>query len=305
MYLQVRGKRFGQRGSAKDSAMPDEHYRPCKYWNRLIGGDGSLSNVGYAALGEIYNKIGYRVRLIALKRALAGLGLGKTSVFEAAFGEGFYLRFWRAKGVRKLAGIDISKRAVARAKSLYPTYTFRCGDLSRPSEFEGLGVYDVVTAIDVLYHITDDRRWATALSNLLGIVATDGIFLFTDAFPASKVYQRFPHVRRRPFSMWTQELGKSGFRVVRRVPVFLLMGDSLTCANHPWVGRVCMFQWRLVSKALRVLHGFPHLRDLAATVLGLCQYIPETLAVSMAWETPSLQLVVCARRRETAKDEQD
>lgn len=285
--------------------MPQNEYDPHSYWNRLISGNGRLSNVGYAALGETYNRIGYRLRLAALRRGLTGLGLHRLSVFESAFGEGAYIGFWRAKGVRTLAGIDISERAVARARSLYPTYTFKCGDLSRPSAFKGLGVYDVVTAIDVLYHITDDRRWASALGNLLGIVGTDGIFLFTDAFPASKVYQRFAHVRRRPFSMWTQELGKSGFRVVRRVPVFLLMGDSLTCGNHAWVGRLCMFQWRLVSKALRVLRGFPHIRDLAARVLGLCQYIPETFLVSRSWKTPSLELVVCARRRQTAEDVQD
>ncbi len=81
-------ERFGE----KARVMGTSTYDPRSYWNELVTGDGRLSNVGQPALG-VYNSYAYRSRLRSLNNALEGVGLGHMKVFEAAFGEGFYLAY--------------------------------------------------------------------------------------------------------------------------------------------------------------------------------------------------------------------
>ncbi len=83
-------------------------YDPRSYWNQLVTGDGRLSNVGQPALGA-YNSYAYRSRLRSLKKALEGLDLGRMKVFEAAFGEGFYLAYRQSQRVPVVAGMEISE----------------------------------------------------------------------------------------------------------------------------------------------------------------------------------------------------
>ena len=85
-------------------------YDPRPYWNELVTGDGRLSNVGQPALG-VYNSYAYRSRLRSLKKALEGVDLGRMKVFEAAFGEEFYLTDWQSQRVPVMAGMDLSEAA--------------------------------------------------------------------------------------------------------------------------------------------------------------------------------------------------
>jgi hypothetical protein len=269
-------------------------FDPRAFWSDLVSGSGGLENVGHPRLG-VYNAWAYRFRLAALQKVLAPGTLAGARVFEAAFGEGFYLKHWRRAGVSRVDGMDISPRAVASATSAFPEFGLRCGDLADDASFQGLARYDVVTAIDVLYHIPDATAWTRALGNLLDLVDEDGVFITTDKFPASGSYQKYPHVKRRSLAMWRDELGAKGFKIHRILPVFLLMDDPITFGENPGLGRLAAFQWKVLTEPIKALKGVPKLQSLLASAIAAAQYLPERVAMSLLRRTPNLELLVCTR----------
>ncbi|HWA15406.1 MAG TPA: methyltransferase domain-containing protein [Gemmatimonadales bacterium] len=276
------------------TAPTDSAYRPRDYWGRRVSGDGSLSNVGQAALGP-YNEYAYPFRLHALDRLTTGVPVRGKRVFDGGFGEGVYLDYWTRRGVPELAGIDFSDRAVEAGRRRYPDSDLKTGDLSRADDFTPFRRYDIVTAIDVLYHVVDDAAWSAAVGNLLSLVAPEGYFIYSDKFPRSGAWQPMPHVRRRSRATWDERLAIGGFEVVRRVPVFVLMDDPITCGSHPLLGQLARLQWRLFAKLIRMSAAHPRLQRGIAFTVALMQAPPEHLLVRLLNESPNLELVLCRR----------
>lgn len=269
-------------------------FRPREYWSDRVTGDGSLANVGHVALGH-YNRYAYPLRLEALSRAVAGLVPPRYRVFDGGFGEGVYLDYWTRRGAASVCGVDFSPRAVTAARGRFPGTDLRQGDLSLAEELAGFGRFEVVTAIDVLYHVVDDTAWAAALANLLALVDGDGIFVTSDKFPALRTWQPMPHVRRRPLALWRAGLAAAGFEVIRRVPVFVLMDDPITCGSHPWLGHLAWLQWKGLTKLIRLAAGVPALHRGVAAAVARSQRPVERLLLRMLSQTPNLELLVARR----------
>jgi len=269
-------------------------FQPREYWSNRVTGDGSLANVGHVALGY-YNRFTYPLRLEALSRAVAGLVPAGCSVFDGGFGEGVYLNYWLRRGSTVVSGVDFSPRAVTSARERHPGLNLRRGDLSSLRDLAGFGRLDVVTAIDVLYHVVDDAAWAAALVNLLSLVGEGGVFVASDKFPLEGTWQPMPHVRRRSLEMWRCILATQGFEIVRRVPVFVLMDDPITCGSHPWLGQVARVQWKGLMKLVRMAAGTPWLHRGIAAAVAAVQLPVERLLLRLLAETPNLELVVARR----------
>jgi SAM-dependent methyltransferase len=269
-------------------------FQPREYWSDLITGDGSLANVGHRALGE-YNRYAYPLRLEALSRSLRGLIPESPWVFDAGFGEGVYLNYWQHHGAAGVSGLDFSGRAVAAARARHPNYELRQGDLSSSQDLAGFGRFDVVHAVDVLYHIVDDIKWAAALSNLASLVAPNGVFACSDKFPAEGSYQPMQHVRRRSFEMYRDVLAVQGFEVVRRTPVFVLMDDPISCGSHPLLGRLSQLQWKVLTKLVRMARVNPSLHRGVAYAVAHLQLPAERALLHLLKTTPNLELIVARR----------
>lgn len=273
-------------------------FQPRQYWSDLITGDGSLANVGHRALGE-YNRYAYPLRLEALSRALTGLVPAAPRVFDAGFGEGVYLNYWQHHGAAAVSGLDFSPRAVDAALARNPGFELRQGDLSARDDFSGFGKFDVVHAVDVLYHIVDDAKWAAAIGNLVSLVERNGVFVCSDKFPANGTYQPMRHVRRRSLEMYQEQLASRGFDVVRRVPVFVLMDDPITCGSHPILGQLSRLQWKILTKMVRLAGASPSLHRAMAGVVAHLQLPAERLLLRLLKETPNLEIIVARRAADT------
>lgn len=269
-------------------------FQPRDYWSTRVTGDGSLANVGQVALGD-YNRYTYPLRLEALSRAVAGLVPPGARVFDGGFGEGVYLEYWRRRGARAVSGLDFSPRAVAAARARYPESHLVQGDLAARGDLAGFGTYDVVTAIDVLYHIVDDGAWSRALVNLLSLVDPGGIFVASDKFPATGTWTSMKHVRRRSLEMWRPALRREGFEIIRRVPVFALMDDPIPCGSHPVLGRVSQVQWKVLTKLVRMARINPALHRAVAGLVAHLQLPVERWLLGRLEETPNLELIVARR----------
>lgn len=274
--------------------MTETDYQPKIFWGKLVSGNRDLSNVGHPSLGK-FNQAAYGFRLSAFRKALSGISFPGLQIFEGAFGESFYLRFWQGQGVSKVSGMDISEEAVKAAQKEFPSYQLQCGDLSQAGDFKNFNSCDVVTAIDVLYHITDDGLWRAAVKNLCGLVKKGGLFIFTEKFPKQKTPQNVPFAKRRPLSEWDALLTSEGFQRIRMIPVFVFMDDPIINGEHSWLGHLSMAQWRIGTKLVRIFEKWPVFRDAIGLLYAAILFVPEKILLFFLNRTPNLELAVYRR----------
>jgi SAM-dependent methyltransferase len=123
--------------------------------------------------------------------------------------------------------------------------TVGAGPIPRPD-----GAFELVTALDVTYHITDDALWEAAVADVARLVRPGGAVVILDAFGDA---ERSPadHVRFRSRQRWESVAGAAGLRVDAVVPAY-----------------------RWLSRDTDV----PLLRRLPGTVRGACEYALEKVA---------------------------
>lgn len=119
----------------------------------------------------------------------------RESVLELGYGLGHYARVCRDGGFRSYFGVDF---AAPPGPDLAPVrFEYRQQDVG--VAFDLGRRFDLVTAIDVLYHVTDEARFEVALDNIVRhasrFVYVTG--LFRDVRPA-------PHVVHRPLARFSK-----------------------------------------------------------------------------------------------------
>jgi SAM-dependent methyltransferase len=222
------------------------------YWDSLHGEHpGEFTAVGYAGLGEGFNRGAYRhLRLPALRRLLLRNRVTPRALLEAGVGIGAYAGLWRELGVEEWVGVDISPRAVAYLRTRFPDGEFHVVDLARPEGALEGRCFDLVAAIDVLYHIVDDVQFEAELAWLASRVGEHGYLVVSDVFTDSPWGRRFAHVRRRPMEAYLQILEPCGLRPVDREPVFAILGDPVPDGRGR--GKVLFWVWRVLQKSIRM-----------------------------------------------------
>ncbi|HYI36552.1 MAG TPA: class I SAM-dependent methyltransferase [Thermoleophilaceae bacterium] len=223
-------------------------YAPERYWTDLHREQREkLSAVGWPALGEGFNRETYKLRLDAARDVLSSARPG--SLLEAAVGVGAYAPLWADLGVGRWTGLDISPEAVADLERRFPQSTFLTADLADAGFASKLeeGGFDLVTAIDVLFHLTDDAQFAAALRNLAGQVRAGGLLVVTGVFLGS-ANQTAGHVRHRPLAAHGEAIGPA-FELVTRRPVFAILDEAVPVTAK---GRALNVAWKLLSGILRV-----------------------------------------------------
>src|SRR4051812_14947780 len=129
-------------------------YEPERYWEQRYQ-RLDLTRSGHCDLPESYNRWLYRRKQAVLERAWRRIGfsLRGQRVLEIGAGMGAYVDFWKRNGARDITGLDLSGAAVAYLTQRYPEHRFLRRDISVPNLQADCGRdYDLVSAIDVLYH---------------------------------------------------------------------------------------------------------------------------------------------------------
>lgn len=273
---------------------PTTAFDPVSYWANRVDGRYDLSSVGQISLGA-YNSVAYRIRLRAMKRVLKRVfpQWPSVSILESAFGIGFYLNYYAAEGVADVSGVDVSEQAVAAARVRFPDYHLLSHDLSNPLPFNR--EFDLVSTIDVLYHIVDDAKWESALTNLSRAVGPGGYLLFTEKFPPERPVRVADHVKRRPLADYSSVLSANGLTIERVEPVFVFMDTPAPDAHPRWLATISYLQWQFVQRSLSFLRRAPGARDIAGVVLATIQYPWENLALSLLRRTPNTEMVIARR----------
>ena len=260
-------------------------FNPKDYWEHRLSECFSLKGVGHLSAGKQFNKWVYRVKGGLFMREVKSLKLDlrKADVLDIGSGTGFYIDKWKALKVNSIIGVDIAEVAVNELRHKYPQNSFYCMDISGEIDLIREMRFDIISAIDVLFHIVDDERYINAINNISRLLKPDGVFIFTDIFARDKIL-RLKHMSVRRLDEIVSILRNAGFAVIKRAPFLVLMNEPIDseCRLHKKF-------WNRVLRASRV--------EAAGFVLGAVLFPIESALVSIMKEGPTSEIMICRKSR--------
>lgn len=255
------------------------------YWETRLRQHPGLCGVGNTRMGKRYIEWLYRVRRAVFLRLLGSLGADfrQARVFDVGSGTGFYLELWQELGASSIAGCDLTETAVAGLRSAFPSSRIFEMDIGEALSPSARGPYDVVSAFDVLFHIVEEERYERAIRNVHSLLRPGGLFLFSD-FLVHRSTLSGEHVACRSLNRVEALLRNTGFDVLRRVPMFVLMEEPLDSRSSAY-----RFLWKLATYPAR--HS-----KFAGFLLGALLYPLERVLTKIFSESPTTEIMVCQKR---------
>jgi SAM-dependent methyltransferase len=204
------------------SSPTDRAFDAVSYWSKRHRALAGLRATGTLGAPVGWQEWLYKGKLRAYLRGFHTIGFSLRGCRALNFGcgTGYFEDAWESLGAGDTAGIDIVDDVIISLKASHPTRSYRAGDLANePGLIADIGTFDLVTALDVFYHVLDDQALGRIVSTLSGCLAESGYFLFTDALVEATPAQ---HVKFRSYDYWEQMLRFNGLQIVHREPVFIV-----------------------------------------------------------------------------------
>lgn len=259
-------------------------FDPLGYWERRLNRNFGPGGVGCLGLSGGYNRVLYRVRRAAVRRALlsARSDWQGRRVLDIGSGTGFWIEQWQRIGVGSVVGSDFTTESVQRLRERWGDSAIHHFDITG-SDIGLPGQFDAVSAFDVLFHIVDEDAYDRAWRNVASLLRPGGLFVFTENFLRHEPEHQ-PHLVSRTLRQIVRHALGAGLEVLDRRPVFVLMNrpiDSTSPALRWWWGRL-----ERIARRERI--GF---------VVGNVLYPLELILTSILRQGPSTELMVCRKVR--------
>jgi SAM-dependent methyltransferase len=234
-------------------AVPDR-YDPQAFWDSTMSADFTIRGIAFPTFPESLNEAMYRSMRDTVDRIVAGEGLagnlGTRSVLDVGSGIGLWIKYWRNRGAGRVTGLDITSEGFERLRERFPDVELVRADIG-DDRLELDEQFDVVSAMNMLLHVTDDGRWEQALANLSRLCRPGGVLLIID--PVVFAHERGPALdetaieRRRHVDRWRAVLAKNGMEIVRTEPATVLLATPLDTRTR--VGYIALWTyWRALMK---------------------------------------------------------
>lgn len=264
--------------------------------------------MGFSTLGRNYNGWMYRVRRRVLLKTLGRLGYGRqyrrpssgdfsdvpASILDIGVGTGFYIDFWKKLyGTAAVDGVDITDVAVKKMKERHPGSQFYVADIGedKVGEMFGKKKYDVISAFDVLFHITNDEKYRRAIRNIYDLLEDGGVFVMSENFVHSNVSRAEFQVSRSKGHI-EELLLSTGFEIIGRAPMFVMMNAPVNTNSM------------LMKKSWRWLTRLVRLGEPMGFAVGCVAYPVECMLLSMIREGPSTEVIVCKKKRQGGQEKE-
>lgn len=156
-----------------------QDYRSKNYWEYRHSKYGfDLRGVGDKTKSHEENvmllNVGTEVFLKVCRQA--NVLFKNTAVLDIGCGTGHFTNVLRQNGVQDYLGIDIVDTLFVGLYEKFPEYNFQQVDVST-EELEG--TYDLIVAMDVLQHITDEEKFTFALENIKSHLSSTGTIIIS------------------------------------------------------------------------------------------------------------------------------
>jgi predicted TPR repeat methyltransferase len=206
-----------------------------------------------------------------------------SDVLDVGSGTGFWIDAWKALGVHSITGSDVTQVAVDHLQLAHPDSRFTKLDISGSLEAQHPGgPYDIISAFDVLFHITSDARFADAIGNISRLLSPRGYFIFSDNFLHGHGI-RGDHQVSRSLQEISEVVTDAGFQIIRRVPMFILMNAPVD-TSAPWPFKF----WRLAMLPVRAV-------PLLGSIYGALLYPLELQLTRFLRESPTTEMMICRK----------
>jgi SAM-dependent methyltransferase len=193
-------------------------YRPTEYWDRRLSEDPSLRGTGHLSYDERYNRWLYRRKGEVLARALRPFAPGSRAL-DIGSGVGWVIAQLLAAGAAHVDGVDIAPTSVAHLRERFPGSDIQCHALGSGRLPFADGAYDLVTMMDVAYHITDDELLGSGIADIARVLRDDGALILTDGF-GPDVVEPAEHVRFRSLASWRRVAEAAGLELTTTAPLY-------------------------------------------------------------------------------------
>jgi SAM-dependent methyltransferase len=229
-------------------------FDPKDYWDERLRASYDLTGVGHRSYDATYNRWLYRRKGDRLRAALGPMP-GGFRALDIGSGTGWVIEQLHAAGAAQVTGMDITETAVERLALRFPGDAF----LRAAVGVDPLppGPYDVVTAMDVLFHITDDATWAASLADIGAQLAPAGRLLLTDGLgPTDQVPAQ--HVRFRSLARYREAAEAAGLLVQTVEAYFSWL--SRDRSDSVWSARLRGLEGPVLYALERGVPRTPHMR---------------------------------------------
>ena len=164
--------------SSESQETTKSKYRPASYWSNRLDGNFNLRGTGHLSYDEAYNAWLYRAKGRALKKALGRVSPGSRAL-DVGSGVGWVVRELLNRDL-EVEGADISPQVVARLREVFPGVPFAelalgSQPIERPAE-----TYDLVTMLDVAYHVVDNGIWRAGIAEIARVLKPGGRLVISD-----------------------------------------------------------------------------------------------------------------------------
>jgi SAM-dependent methyltransferase len=195
--------------------MSREDYDPKAYWDERLRKNFTLRGVGHHVYYEGYNEWIYRAKARALRSVLPP---SPGRALDVGSGIGWVVERLREAGF-DTEGCDISPHAVSELRARFPGTEFFQVQLGVDPLPREAGTYDLVTILDVTYHIVDDAIWSQGVRDLGALLKPGGHLIVLDRFGDSDD-DAAAHVRFRARSTWAPVIASAGLRPDVTLPAY-------------------------------------------------------------------------------------
>jgi SAM-dependent methyltransferase len=255
-----------------------------QYWDKRFCRSFDLEGVGYLGLGRQYNHWVYRVYRQVFYREVKKLQLSLTDVriLDVGSGTGFYINCWKEMGAFDIIGIDLSEVAVHKLESRFPDCRFYQLDIGESIEPIKDLQFDVISSLNVLFHIVDDSRYDRALYHIATLLKPGGYFIWSDNFLHGKTI-RAQHQVSRSKQVIEESLEKYGLSILRRVPLNYFMNTPIDTENRWFMRGWKVLRW-LIARG-----------EVAGFIIGAFQFPLESLFTRYLKESPTTECMICRK----------
>jgi 2-polyprenyl-3-methyl-5-hydroxy-6-metoxy-1,4-benzoquinol methylase len=168
-----------QRLLTHDEQSPPGHYNAEDYWHKRHSQYRfDLRGVGNKTLSAEHNAIDYDnagTLILSLCHDYS-VDLSSAEVLDVGCGSGFYAALLSTHGARNYLGIDITDVLFDELRGKYPSFAFLKCDITTSCP---TSQYDLILMLDVTQHITNDELFYSAMRNVAGSLAPNGVLFVT------------------------------------------------------------------------------------------------------------------------------